>query len=357
LSEAGGPVADLLRAEIARAALPGASWWVEARGRVRDAGAVGMASLEPQPSPATEHTVYDLASLTKPLCTALLAAMLEQEGALSLEAPVEEALPSLSGTALGSRTLLDLGSHRAGLPPWRPLYLQGTTAHDYLRSIVALPSTPGPPVVYSDLGYLVLGWAVERAAKENLDGLFDTRIAVPLGLRRTGFAVAGRFADAAPTERGNDYEKSMAGPEGEGYTWRRDLIRGEAHDENAHALGGVAGHAGLFGMASEVAAIAREMLRPERLPLGDRALRRLLREPHPGLGRTFGFVTAGASGAGRGVLPPLAPGHTGFTGTSLWLDPDEDALFVLLSNRVHPVVRDVDFQTVRAAFHEVAARA
>ncbi len=173
---------------------------------------------------------------------------------------------------------------------------------------------------------------------------------------RTGFAVEpGAFGDAAPTERGNAYERGLAGPAGRAHGWRTGILRGQVHDANAHALGGAAGHAGLFGTAGEVARLGRELLRPERIPLGDRARGRLFDVVPKSLGRTVGMVAASGSMATRGLLPERAVGHTGFTGTSCWLDPDAGRLFVLLTNRVHPVVSDRDFQPVRRGFHRLAA--
>ena len=139
-----------------------------------------------------------------------------------------------------------------------------------------------------------------------------------------------------------------------GHRFRDRLLRGEVHDANAHGLGGVAGNAGLFGTAAEVARIAEEILSPGRLELGEGARRRLLR-PVAG-GRTVGMGLAAASGATRGILPGEAPGHTGFTGTSFWLLPRSRGVLVLLTNRVHPHVPAWSFQPVRRGFHRVAVR-
>jgi len=181
-------------------------------------------------------------------------------------------------------------------------------------------------------------------------------IAGPLGLNRIGFARAGcGFADAAATECGNRYEQRLADRLGAGHRWRADLLRGEVHDANAHGLGGVAGHAGLFGTAAEVAAIGQEILAPRRIGLSGPARERLLRPIVDG--RSAGFVAASHSRAARGILPDAAPGHTGFTGTSLWLLPEVDGVLVLLTNRVHPRVGSRDFQLVRRGFHRLARRA
>jgi len=355
--------ADPVRQAVADAVdagrAPGAVWWVERGGVPVSHGAAGAAATEPERDAAAEDTVYDLASLTKPLSTALLAALLEGEGALELDQACGRFLPELRRSPWSEVTLLELGTHRSGLPAWEPLYLSGTGRRSYLRAIAALaPTTTRGQVLYSDLGYIALGIAVERAAGRPLDVLFRERVATVLGLARTGFAVGdGPWARAAPTERGNAYERRLAGSRAGGARFRDHLLRGEVHDGNAFGLGGVAGHAGLFGTAEEVARIARAILSaaPNLAGLTSGARARLLSEQPAGSGRTFGFVTAAGSTAAAGVLPPTAPGHVGFTGTSIWLLPGIDAVVVLLTNRVHPEVEDVDFQPVRLAFHRAAA--
>ena len=343
-----GSVAEELAARSREGRFPGASWWIGGLTGVADAGAVGT---------ATAATPFDLASLTKPLCTALLGVLLEQDGRLDLEASSSELLPELTGASVGRRTLLELGSHRAGLPAWSPLSVRARSREGMLAEIAATSSgTPGEEL-YSDLGYLLLGFAVERAGAAPLDRQFRERIAVPCGAPRIGFpGPDDRFLDAAPTERGNVYERRLAGEAGRGAAWRETIPPGEVHDANAHALSGVAGHAGLFGTAAAVGVLASEILRPRHLPLGEQARARLLSPVAPGADRTFGFVLARGSAAARGVLPDAAPGHTGFTGTSLWLLPEAAAALVLLTNRVHPTVSDGDFQPVRAAFHARALR-
>jgi CubicO group peptidase (beta-lactamase class C family) len=308
--------------------------------------------------PLAESTPFDLASLTKPLCTALLLALLERDGVVDPDEPVGDVLEPMRGSAHHGATLLDLAAHAGGLAAWRPLYLRARDLGGYLESIArTAPAVSRGETLYSDLGYIALGAAIERRAGASLDRLFAERIAAPAGLARTGFAAGGRFRDAAATERGCEYECRLAGDAGRGYPWPREVLRGEVHDGNARAIGGVAGHAGLFGPVDEVARIAREILCPERLPLDERARSRLLSETRAGGGRTAGLVLAGHATAARGVLPAGAPGHTGFTGTSVWLDPDEDALYVLLTNRVHPAVDAGGFQAVRRGFHRLARRA
>jgi CubicO group peptidase (beta-lactamase class C family) len=332
-------------------------WRIEGSHGTESEGAVGVEDLGTSRTPARLDTVYDLASLTKPLATALLLLLLEQEQRIDLEAEARLVLPELTGSPYEDASFIDLGVHRSGLPAWRPLYLQASDVKGYLAGIVREPraTTPGS-TLYSDLGFILLGAALERIGGESLDHLFATRIAAPLGLPRIGFANEGeRFADAAPTEIGSAYERGLAGESGHGYAWKTDRPRGEVHDENARVLGGVAGHAGLFGTSREVAAIAREMLWPRILPLGPRQRKLLLSGVEGPGSRAFGLMPAGESETLRNVLPGSAVGHFGFTGTSLWLDPAAGRIYVLLTNRVHPRVPREEFTEIRREFHLLAS--
>ncbi len=351
-------VSRFLEARIADGWMPSAAWWIEARGRVASRGALGSAALEPVRALATEATPYDLASLTKPLVTALLLAKLEDDGIVEAATGVERWLEETRGTPLGAVSLLDLARHESGLPAWRPIYLFAHDRSSYLACIAreARRERHGE-TQYSDLGYIVLGAALERAAGAALDVLFERRVARPLGLAHCGFAVAGRsFEDAAATERGNGYEYELAGSPSMEHAWRTRMLRGQVHDGNAWGLGGTAGHAGLFATVDDVATLGREVLGPGVLGLGRKTRERMLAAPRPGA-RTAGFVPAEQSQAARGILPPATPGHTGFTGVSVWLDPATQGIYVLLTNRVHPSVPSRNFQWLRRAFHRLASAA
>ncbi len=352
------PIRRFLAARVAEGRMAGAAWWVGlvTRDGPLSSGAVGWAVTVPRREAIGAATPFDLASLTKPLATATLLVLLEQEGRLDLGSPVGEQLSEIAATPLGGASLVDLARHAAGLPAWQPLYLAASGREEYARRIAALPRAVAPgATLYSDLGYILLGFVLERVGGAELPRLFESRIAAPLALGRTGFAVAGRgYSDAAATEAGNAYERGLAGPAGAGHRWREHVLRGEVHDANAHALGGAAGHAGLFGAAPDVARLAQEILGGSRLGL-DAAARRRLLGVGPG-GRTVGWLAAAWSAAARAILPARAPGHTGFTGTSVWLDPERGAVFVLLSNRVHPTVPEREFTWVRRGFHRLATR-
>ena len=337
--------------------MPGASWWVEGPAGVSSAGYLGDAVRVPVREPVGEGTPYDLASLTKVLATALLSVLLEEEGRIDLDTPARDLVDEFTRSPYHDATLLDLSTHRTGLPAWRPLYLHESTLDGYVRRIVREPPAAARgTTLYSDLGYIALGAALERAAGEPLDRLFASRVAFPLASMTLAFAPRGRSMEhAAATEIGNHHERLMVGSEGEGYSWRSGLIRGTVHDGNAWGLGGVAGHAGLFGSAAEVAGVAREMLWPERLRLGARARARLLTSVEGRGSRAVGFQLARDSESVRGVLPDGAVGHLGFTGTSIWLDGEHEKLYVLLTNRVHPSVPPEEFLPVRRDFHRLAS--
>jgi CubicO group peptidase (beta-lactamase class C family) len=351
------PIHDYLAGRVDDGWMPGAVWWVEGPGGPVSRGAIGNAQLEPRPEPADEQRPYDLASLTKPLLTAPLLVLAEQSGELALTDPVSRWLPELGRSPYAETSLLSLATHTAGLPAWVPLCAMATDLDGFLARIAEIsPAAGAGEALYSDLGYILLGAAIERASRDRLDRLFASRIASPLKLETTRFAPPRSRCDgAAPTEHGNAYERELAGEQGRGYAWRAHPLQGEVHDANAHGLGGIAGHAGLFGTAEELATLARELLHPEMLALDMRAQARLLKPAPGGCGRTVGWVTAAQSKAAAGALPDDAPGHTGFTGTSIWLDPGARRFYILLTNRVHPTVPPHDFQPARLGFHRAAA--
>ena len=361
------PIAQFLEEQTRRGIWPGAVWLVEQGDRVVSSGAVGSRALVPVREPASADTIYDLASLTKPLATAALLAILDGEGALDLGVPASRFLPGLACAGGGRPTIFDLATHRSGLPGWRPLWSGARTPRDVVGAAMRLPAEYpcGGKVVYSDPGYILLGEVLRVVSGKTIGTLFEERIARPLGLGSTLFRPpAGLKPRIAPTERGNDHERRLAGnfiETVDDASLRTDIIRGEVHDGNAMALGGEAGHSGLFGPAVEIARLAREFLGGGTGAaglFGTRALALFRENATPGLeeGRTLGWKRA-ARGAreAEGVLADTAFGHAGFTGTSLWLDPEADRVYVLLTNRVHPEVKPTDMTAIRRRFHEIAS--
>ena len=355
---------SFLREQIAAGHFPGAAYLIGEQQRVIAEGAVGDAVVQPQRLPARLGTIYDLASLTKPLATALVAVRLQGEGVLGLEDRLDRHLPEWRpDDRRAALTLLDLLTHRSGLPAWDPLYLYARDEPGRVSRIAQLPLAHAPleGVLYSDLNYILVGFALQRAAGEPLDRLFERLVRTPAGggelLFRPGTACRERVA---ATEDGNERERRMAGAAGDGYNgWRRGIIWGTVHDNNSFTLQGVAGHAGLFGTARAVHSVAREflpggkgLLSPEEQALFAHDFTRGLQQA-----RGVGFQLAPTQGSAAGTaLSPRAFGHSGFTGTSLWIDPDAGRIHVLLTNRVHPRVLDLDMNGVRRQFHALAAR-
>jgi CubicO group peptidase (beta-lactamase class C family) len=337
---------------------PGASWLVGDARRVLAEGAVGDATVEPGRLPASTETLYDLASLTKPLATALLAVRLQAAGRLRLEDRVDRLLPEWRPGDGPPLTLLDLLTHRSGLPAWMPLY---ALASDMTGRIVAVATAPRPhapllAVTYSCPNYLLAGFALERVSGAPLDRLFREQVTTPLGIGDLGYRPAPEEKPRiAATETGNAHESALAGVAAAAYNgWRRQLIWGEVHDHNAWTLGGVAGNAGLFGTARAVWSLARTFLKDGPALLGDEERSWFAHDFTPGLNqaRSVGFQLASTPGCSAGAdLSPRAFGHTGFTGTSLWIDPEVERVLVLLTNRVHPRHRDRDLHPLRREFH------
>jgi serine-type D-Ala-D-Ala carboxypeptidase len=332
------------------------------RGRDLSVVARGHAVVTPEVISVTPETIFDLASLTKTLATTLLLLMEAEAGQLRLDDPVATYVPEFGGSDRRDVTLLHLATHTSGLPKWRPLYVDPGDTERVAGALGALPLEyeTGTRVVYSDPNFILLGIALERIAGRRLDALFAERVAGPLGLTRTGFMPAPELrAEIAASERGNAFERRMCGDECASFGgWRTDVIWGEVHDGNAHFLGGVAGHAGLFGTAFETARIAEQFLPGAELLRSDESFDLVRRNLTPGLEehRSVGWQLASTPDSAAG--PALAPesfGHLGFTGTSVWVEPSRERVYVLLTNRVHPTWRDIPMNTIRRRAHELMA--
>ncbi len=354
---------DYLRERVAEGSFPGAVVVAHEDGRETAAAAVGDAVVSPERIAATEETIFDLASLTKVLSTTLLVAMEVEAGRLSLDDPVATHIREFDRDDRRHVTLRHLLTHSSGLPKWVPLYVTPGDPSRVAETIGSLPLAyeTGTRVVYSDPNFIALGIALERVAGRRLDVLFSERVARPLGLAWTGFgpdpALRPRIA---ASETGNEYERRMAGDDAAGYDgWRTDVVWGEVHDGNAHFLGGVAGHAGLFGTAREVARIAEQFLPGSLLLARDETFAEFRTNQTPGLDehRSIGWMLASTPESSAGpALPPDTFGHTGFTGTSVWVDPHTARVFVLLTNRTHPVYNAPPMNAIRRRVHELVSR-
>ena len=270
-------------------------------------------------------SIYDLASLTKVIGTTTAAMLLYDEGKLDIEAPVSRYVPGFSGGDKDRVTVRHLLTHRSGLPAGRDLWRLADTPAEARRTVIDshLVCKPGACYEYSDLGADLLGFVVEAAAGRPLDAFLHDRVFGPLGMHNTEFRPADSLRyRIAPTE--------IAPPRG--YP-----LRGEVHDENAYALGGVAGHAGLFSTAADLSVFAQMMLDGgvyDGVRIVNEETVRLFTTRASGT-RALGWDTAeGGVGAGR-YLSNRAYGHTGYTGTSIWIDPEREMFVILLTNRVH----------------------
>ena len=332
------PVRELLECGVGRA-YPGAVLEVVRRGEIVVRWAVGFRSLVPHRQPATPETIYDLASLTKVVATTPLVLMGAAEGRLRLDDPVSTHLPEFRAPGITLRHLL---SHTGGLPAWIPFYLEVAGYEAVVARASSIPATaaPGAQLVYSDLGFILLGEVARRALGAPLDVLAKSRIFDPLAMRDTTYRPDPRLRDRiAPTEDGTGTEQAMAGEAGHRHTWRRYLIWGETHDSNAHAMGDVSGHAGLFGTADDLIAYAGMWLRRGQTDRGDvlpaDLVQTATRGQPPDYARGLGWALTGPQGWWGESLSPSAFGHTGFTGTSAVIDPEHDLAIVLLTNAVH----------------------
>ena len=350
-------VESLLQEGVAEGVFPGAVLLVSRSGRILLQHACGVLSRA-NPRRTTTSTVFDLASLTKPLATTLAVMHLVQGGHLRLDDLLGVVLPAFAGTDKHPLTLEQLLSHTSGLPDYRPWFRElGTMPfwerrrrlQERLRS-EPLVCPPGERAVYSDLDFMLLGWAVEAVSGRRLDRYLDDSVYSPLGVRSVF------FIDLQQPRPAGSYAAT------ERCDWRGRLIEGEVHDEHAHVLGGISGHAGLFGTAAGVHALIRELLRAYHTPGGGRVfhhetVRRFFRRV-PGSDKALGFDMPAPAGSSCGChFPPTAIGHLGFTGTSFWVRLEDSTAVVLLTNRVHPTRDNIAIRRFRPALHDAVMEA
>ena len=350
--------ADLLEEAVAAGVTPGGVLLVARRGTIVLEQTAGRLTYDDDTRAVTPSTIYDLASLTKVIATTTLMMRRVESGALDLDATAASRLPELEGSPVGGATLRDLLAHSSGLPCCSELFRELGEGLDrdeararYLEHIAATELEVGPRerTIYSDLGLLLLGEILERHSRRGFAELVQDEILGPLGLADTGYLPADSLRKRiAPTEFDS---------------WRGRLPHGEVHDENTHALGGIAPHAGLFGTAQNVAAFAQAMLNGGAyggLRIADDdtvALFTHRADLVPGSSRALGWDTpSDPSSAGR-YFSARSYGHTGFTGTSLWIDPELELIVVLLTNRVHPTRENIAIRRLRPAIHDAVVLA
>jgi CubicO group peptidase (beta-lactamase class C family) len=347
-------VADSVQAVLDRAvadgAFPGAFAAVgTSAGVVAEYGAGRLDAADAQRP--DRSTVWDLASLTKVVGTTSALLQLVGEGRVGLDTPVVRYLPAWQAAGASAVTVRQLLTHSSGLPAWRALYKEAATADEALRHVYATgPDTlPGVRYLYSDLGFILLGQLVEQVAGMPLAAYDSARVFAPLGMRDTRYRPPASWRRRiAPTEQD---------------PWRQRQVRGEVHDENAFRLDGVAGHAGLFSSGRDLSRLAQLYLRHGVLDGGGRlfdsaTVATFTQAQDPARShRALGWETPTPGNSAGRRLSPRAFGHTGFTGTSLWMDPGRNLYVLLLSNRVNPTRENRKIGAVRTALADAVVGA
>jgi uncharacterized protein YbbC (DUF1343 family)/CubicO group peptidase (beta-lactamase class C family) len=330
-SESFSAIDALVQQAIAEHRLPGAVVEVGHDGHVVFRKAYGARSLEPTREPMTPDTVFDMASLTKPLMTATAIMQLFDQGKLRFDDPVARYLPEFAANGKAEITIRQLLTHYSGLPPDLSLSTPWEgKAEAFRRAFAVQPDYPaGVRFLYSDINFIVLGALVEKLSGMTEDQYVLSNIIRTLGLKHTRYLPPAAWRpQIAPTQ----YEYGV-------------MLRGIVHDPTARRMGGVAGHAGLFSTADDLALYAQALLdklagRPSRFPVSRAALMKMVTPEQPATGtalRGFGWDIESPFSSNRGTIFPVGSfGHTGFTGTSLWIDPISDTYVILLANAVHP---------------------
>jgi CubicO group peptidase (beta-lactamase class C family) len=342
-----------LQNAIAAQAFPACSLAIVFRGELVAYTALGRFTYDRASPEVTPGSIFDLASLTKVVATTSMAMILYERGLLDLEAAVTAIIPEFAGGSNDGSlrrevTLHMLLAHSSGLPAYEKLFLRSKTRDAMLQAAFASPLTaaPGTRAEYSDIGFILLGLALERLADESLDVFCQREVFGPLGMSRTTFNPGPVLKESIP-------------PTAEDRNFRTRIIQGEVQDENASVLGGVAGHAGLFSSAEDLAIFAHSMLN-----VGYPILRSSTvdffsrREASPGgTSRALGWDTPSAPSQSGKYFSPRSFGHLGYTGTSLWIDPERQLSIVLLTNRTWPDCKNEAIKQVRPAVHDAVIEA
>jgi serine-type D-Ala-D-Ala carboxypeptidase len=331
--------------------------------------------LEVKPS-----TLFDIASLTKPVATTTMAEILYERGLLQLDAPIAGTIPEFLSDSSGNTdprrrdvTFRMLFAHSSGLPAYEKLFLRCRSREELLAAAFTTPLTadPGSRAEYSDIGFIILGTALERIAKETLDRFCQREVFEPLGMRNTTVNPTPELRPTIPPtaderERGagdparaNSAASQPPGASPSRSTFRNRIVQGEVQDENAFVLGGVAGHAGLFSTAEDLTLFAHAILsksapilRPETISLFTQ------RQSSPSeTSRALGWDTPSNPSQSGKYFGSRSFGHLGYTGTSLWIDPDRELSITLLTNRTWPNCSKQAIKRVRPRFHDAVIEA
>ena len=344
---------SIVEDEIRSRAFPAASIAVIQRGRLAALKAFGRFTYEPDSHSVGTATLFDLASLTKVVATTSMAMLLYERGLLDLEAPVAAIVPEFMADAEKDPRRRDVSlrmllAHSSGLPAYEKLFLKNSTRDQLLHAAFTMPlaADPGTRAEYSDIGFIILGIALERLADEALDDFCQREIFSRLGMTSTTFKPPKEIQLQIP-------------PTGDDQIFRHRIIQGEVQDENASVLGGVAGHAGVFSSAVDLAKFAHAMLNGG-VPILRSATVALFtrREAMPaGTSRALGWDTPSAPSQAGKYFWPASFGHLGYTGTSLWIDADRQLSITLLTNRTWPDCSDHRIKIIRPKFHDAVVEA
>jgi CubicO group peptidase (beta-lactamase class C family) len=361
-------ISEFLQSRIAAKDFPSAVYLAAENGEIVLRGAVGFAVVVPEKIEARIDTIYDLASLTKVLITGLLCAKLLETGEIKPEDKIAKYFAEFDAEEKREITIENLLTHTSGFPNWKPFYLFADSKFQIPNLIASEPlvNPLNSKVVYSDFNFLLLGFLLEKVYGESLNDIARNEIFAPLKLRNTFFNPPKNMREKiAASEEGNEFEKNTCLESnfidaGASEKFRKYQIRGEVHDGNCYFMDGVSGHAGLFSNAEEIFRIARQflpasttLLKPETCALFRTNFTAGLNEA-----RSVAFQLAATPDSSAGeALSKDSFGHLGFTGTSLWIDPQKERIFILLTNRTHN--RQPPFvllNSVRRKFHELAAQ-
>ncbi len=350
-------VHSLMQQAVSEKIFPGGVLLVSKSGSVIFNETYGMANIFTK-QPVTHDTVFDLASLTKPLATTPAVMILIQEGKLELDQTLGSIIPELKNTPKSKIQIRHLLSHTSGLPDYRPYYLKlknfpaklrKKTLREYLVK-EPLISSIEEKTIYSDLGFMVLAWVIETTAGCRLDQFINQKVYQPLGLTDLFFI---DLEDDIP-------EKSYAATEK--CPWRNMLLSGMVHDENAFTIGGISGHAGLFGTVDSVHKLLIELLNSykgvsHKKKFAGKLVRQFL-DRKTGDARALGFDVPSKEGSSCGDFFTKAAtvGHLGFTGTSFWMDLNQMIIVILLTNRIHPTRKNEGIKKFRPKLHNAVMK-
>ena len=340
----------ILEKAIASRAFPACSVAVTRRGELIAHHALGRFTFDSASPAVSTASIFDLASVTKVVATTAIAMILYERGLLDLDTPVTAIVPEFAADDPRRRdiTLRMLLAHSSGLPAYEKLFLRAQTREEFLAAAftLGLAADPATRAEYSDIGFIILGTALEHLADDSLDTFCQREIFGPLGMAHTTFNPPRSWKDRIV-------------PTVEDKAFRHRIIQGEVQDENASVLGGVAGHAGLFSTAEDVALFAhamlsggRPILRPETVELFTHR-----ETTPPGTSRALGWDTPSSPSQSGKYFGPRSFGHLGYTGTSLWIDPDRHLSITLLTNRTWPDCQNQAIKQVRPAFHDAVIEA